>query len=53
MKNQTIILNKEDVNTPLHPNLWYDFLNTLGVDKESTEVCLCLSSLDENKRIQE
>jgi len=48
--SKTIILNKEDINTPLHPNLWYEFLNDLGVDKEAGEICLCLSSLDDNKK---
>ena len=48
-KNRTIILNKEDVNNPLHPNLWDSFLETLGVDKDATEVCLKISHLDHNK----
>jgi len=50
MKNSTIIMNKEDVNNPLHPNLWYEWLETLGVNQDATEVCLNLSSLDENKK---
>ena len=53
MANSTIIMNKEDVNNPLHPDLWYHWLETLGVDSEATEVCLVLSSLDENKKAQE
>jgi hypothetical protein len=50
MANKTIIMNKEDVNNPIHPNLWNDWLETLGVDSEATEVCLELSTLDENKK---
>ena len=52
-KNSTIIMNKEDVNNPLHPHLFDRWLETLGVDPEATEVCLILSVLDENKKIQE
>jgi len=52
-KNSTIILNKEDVNNSLHPDLWYSWLDTLGVDSEATEVCLTLSHLDENKKVEE
>lgn len=52
-KNITIILNREDVNNPLHPNLFDNWLETLGVNPEATEVCLVLSSLDENKKVQE
>lgn len=50
MANKTIILNKEDVNNPLHPNLWESFLETLGVEIEAEEVCLELSSLDCHKK---
>ena len=50
-KNTTIIVNKEDVNNPIHPYLWDYWLETLGVDSEATEVCLVLSSLDENKKV--
>ena len=52
-KNRTIIINKEDVNNPLHPDLWHRWLETLGIDPQSTEVCLNLSSLDENKMVKE
>ena len=51
--NTTIILNREDVNNPLHPNLWEDFMDTLGLDHETTEVCLDRSKLDDNKVIPE
>jgi len=51
MTNKTIILNKEDVNNPLHPNLWGSWLQTMGIEPNATEVCLEVSSLDENKRI--
>jgi len=51
MKNSTIIMNKEDVNSEIHPNLWYHWLETLGVDSDATEVCLELSSMDENKKV--
>ena len=50
-KNSTIILNREDVNNPLHPHLYESWLDTLGVNPEATEVCLQLSPLDENKKI--
>jgi hypothetical protein len=50
MRNRTIIVNKEDINNRDHPNLWYSFLETLGIDEDAREICLCLSSLDENKR---
>ena len=50
MANKTIIMNREDVSNPLHPNLWYDWLDDLGIDPNATEVCLELSSLDENKK---
>ena len=51
MKNKTIIMNKEDVNNPLHPHLWESWLDTLGVYTDSTEVCLNISSLDHNKKV--
>jgi len=51
MKNSTIIMNREDVNNPLHPNLYDYWLETLGISPESNEVCLQLSPLDENKKI--
>lgn len=53
MKNSTIIMNKEDIKSgpsALHPDLWYHWLETLGVDSDATEVCLELSSMDENKK---
>jgi len=50
--NTTIILNREDVNNPLHPNLWEDFMETLGLDPETTEVCLDKSKHDDNKIIK-
>ena len=51
--NKTIILNREDVNNPLHPNLWEDFMETLGLSPDTTEVCLDKSKLDENKVIRD
>lgn len=51
MTNRTIILNQEDVNNPLHPHLWTSFMDTLGLEPETTEVCLERSELDENKVI--
>ena len=50
MADKTIIINQEDVNNPLHPNLWANWMDTLGVDREATEVCLKLSALNENKK---
>jgi hypothetical protein len=53
MANKTIIVNKEDVNNPLHPYLWENWLETLNVDPEATEVCLELSFMDHNKKVIE
>jgi len=50
-KNTTIILNKEDVNNPLHPCLWDAFLKILKIDLEATEICLERSVLDYNDTI--
>lgn len=47
--NTTIILNKEDVNNPLHPNLYAQWLEQFNIDPDATGVCLKLSPLDENK----
>lgn len=52
MANETIILNREDVSNPLHPHLFDSFLETLGVDPSANEVCLNLSSLDENTKVK-
>jgi len=51
--DKTIIINKEDISNPLHPCLWEDFLETLEVEPGATEVALCLTSLDENKKVVE
>jgi hypothetical protein len=48
-KNTTIIVNKEDIDSPDHPNLWSSWLDTLGIDPEATEICLRRSSLDHNR----
>lgn len=48
-KNMTIILNKKDVKNPLHPHLWDDFLETLGLDEDATEIYLERSLYDHNK----
>jgi len=45
--DKTIILNKEDINNSLHSNLWDSFLETLGISSDRTEICLELSSFDE------
>ena len=52
-KNITIILNKEDVKNPLHPYLWDDFLETLSIDPDATEICLIRSPLDHNTVTEE
>lgn len=31
-----ISLHREDINNPLHPNLWADLCNDLGFDPEAT-----------------
>ena len=48
--SKTIIITQDDIKNPLHPNLWYDILEGLGVDSEAEQIELCLSSLDENKK---
>ena len=50
-KNKTFILDKDDVNSSIHPYLWYNLLETFNVDEDATEICIELSSLDENKKI--
>ena len=52
MVNSTIILNREDVNNPLHLDLYDSILETLGVDPEASEICLNLSHLDSNKKVE-
>lgn len=49
----SIIINQNDVKNPLYPNLWREWLETLGIDLEATEIEVCLSSVDINKNIQE
>ena len=50
-KNRTIIMNREDVKSELHPYLFDNWLETLGIDPNAEEVCLELSPLDNNKKI--
>jgi shikimate 5-dehydrogenase len=50
-KNETIILNKEDIDHSKQPGLWNFFLETLGVDYDAKQVCLSLSPLDYNKKV--
>lgn len=45
----TTIINKEDINNPLHPHLWAGLLEQFNIDPEATEICLSLSPLDDNK----
>jgi hypothetical protein len=35
-----IILSKEDIRNPLHPNLWNEILETFNVDSQAEEICL-------------
>jgi len=51
--DSTFILNKEDVNNPLYPNLWESLLETIGVVPGATEVYVERSELDHNKTIKE
>jgi hypothetical protein len=39
-KNATIIINKEDVNNPVHTALWETWLEWMKVDPEATEICV-------------
>jgi len=50
MVNRTFILNKEDINNPLHPNLWESLLEMIGVVPGATEVCIELLKLDHNQK---
>jgi len=52
-KNRIIIINREDVKSELHPFLFQYWLETLGVDPDAEEVCLVLSPLDHNKKIED
>jgi len=54
-KNSTIILNKDDVNNPLYIDgeLWQGWMETLGIDPDANEVCLQLSPMDENKKVED
>lgn len=49
--NRTIIINRDDINNPLHPNLWESFCDTLGISTDSDEVCLTRSHLDDNASV--
>jgi hypothetical protein len=53
MNNRTFILNKEDVNNPLHPYLWQSICETFGIDREATEVCFKRSELDYNVVVED
>jgi hypothetical protein len=50
---KTAILYREDLNNPLHPNLWEDVLEALGVDPEAEEIDVQLSAFDTNKLVKE
>lgn len=51
MANETIILNREDVNSELHSHLFDSFLDTLNLAPDVTEICLQLSLMDDNKKL--
>jgi hypothetical protein len=46
----TIILSKDDVNSPIHPHLWETFCDDLNIDVNAEEICLQLSSSDTNTK---
>ena len=46
-------MNKEDISNSLHPYLWEEWLETLGIDPEATEVCLAKSPHDHNKTVND
>ena len=48
--SKTVVISKEDINNPLHPNLWYDILESLGVDENAEEIDVQLSAHDVNKK---
>ena len=39
-KNITIIMSQEDVHSPNHPDLWYSWVQSLGLPIQTTEMCL-------------
>jgi len=53
MARPTIVLNRSDVKSELHPNLFDYFLETLDVDPEAEDITLCLSSLDDNEKLND
>lgn len=51
MANEWIVLNREDVRSELHSNLFDSFIETLNIDPDAREICLQLSPMDENKKL--
>ena len=49
--SKTVVISKEDIYNPLHLNLWYDILESLGVEPEAEEIDVQLSAHDTNKKV--
>lgn len=41
----TIILNKEDINNPLHPNMWEELCESLRVPRDSEQIEIKVSAV--------
>ena len=52
MGKPTVIINRDDVRSALHPHLFDTWLEDLGIDPEAEDITLCLSSEDTNKKVE-
>jgi len=52
MARATIIINRNDVKSEIHPYLFDTWLEELGIDPEAEDITVCLSSLDDNKKVE-
>jgi hypothetical protein len=53
MARPTIVLNRSDVKSEIHPNLFDSFLDELGLKAGADDVILCVSPLDDNEKVPE
>jgi hypothetical protein len=47
-----IILDRSDVKSEIHPHLWENFCEQLGISEDSEEMCLVLSANDTNNKTE-
>lgn len=47
----SIVVYKDDIKNPSHINLWKSWLETLNIPQNQEALWLCLSPLDENKKV--